>query len=115
MSFEDLLKSLHEEYLASIPEKISVIEGQIKQGDAANLRESFHKLKGTGRTYGLPEVSDLAEVVEDICNVRPVNAVRAAGAAVGILRDIYSAHHQHHPYSFDSDPRLEGIRKLLQN
>ncbi len=67
MNFDELLKSLHKEYLTSLPSKIDSIAQQAIKGSAAELRESFHKLKGTGRTYGMPEVSELATLVEDLC------------------------------------------------
>jgi HPt (histidine-containing phosphotransfer) domain-containing protein len=109
-----MLKSLQQEYLASIPEKVLAIEMQIQKSDVNNVRESFHKLKGTGRTYGIPEVSDLAAVVEAVCIEHPVNGLAAAGMAIAILRDIYSQRKQHGAYNFATDKRFEDLRKLLQ-
>lgn len=114
MSFEEMLKSLQKEYLSSIPEKIKVIEALISAGETHDIREAFHKLKGTGRTYGLPEVSEMAEVVEQICLEHPVNAARAAGTALSILRDIYSARNSQLTYTLSEDVRMQDIRKLLQ-
>lgn len=114
MNFEEMLKSLQRDYLASMPEKIALIETQIKAGATADLRQSFHKLKGTGRTYGLPEITELAEVVEDICSGYPKHAVLAAGQAVSVLRDIFQHRQRQIPFELSRDSRLEGIRKLLQ-
>ena len=80
MSFEDLLKNLQVDYVAAIPNKIAQIRAQVRNADVPALRESFHKFKGTGRTYGLPEVSELAEVVERICIDTPDRAVLAPAA-----------------------------------
>lgn len=114
--FEDMLKSLQKDYLASLPQKIAVIRAQIADVGAgstttAALRESFHKLKGTGTTYGLPEVSELAEVVEDICSTSPVEAVNAATQAAGILEDIFAAHSRSLAFNLHLDPRFQAIRK----
>lgn len=117
MSFEDLLKTLQQDYLKSLPEKIKVITAQVQAQDASNVRESFHKLKGTGRTYGFPEVSELAEVVENICITQaPAAGLSAAQQALLVLEDICRARQQPTAipvYSFSEDPRVEAIRKLL--
>src|ERR1044072_5641520 len=113
MSFEDLVQSLQKEYLESLPEKIARIKIQIEASDAGNLRESFHKLKGTGRTYGLPEVSELAELTEKICVAQPKIAGEAATAAVGLLHDIHAAHTAAKTFQLHSDSRFQQLRKLL--
>ena len=56
------LGQLIDSYLKSLPEKILVIASQVQAKETGNVRESFHKLKGTGKTYGFPEVSELAGV-----------------------------------------------------
>lgn len=113
MSFEDLLKTLQKDYLASLPEKVLKIRAQIAATSAGDLRESFHKLKGTGRTYGLPEVSELAEVVENVCLTYPGEAPGAASLAVSILEDIHSAHTHSLQFNLHQDPRFAQIRKLI--
>jgi len=115
VSFDDLLKSLHQEYLSSLPGKIISIREQMRAGDPSELREAFHKLKGTGRTYGLPEISELAAAVEEICMDTPANAVTAVGHALEIMHDIHTLRLQHKVFPLDSDPRFALIRKLLQN
>lgn len=113
MSFEDLLKSLQSEYVAALPNKIAIIGSQIKSNDLTALRESFHKFKGTGRTYGLPEVSELAELVEKLCIQESAHAMAAAANAVAILQDIYNSRKAHQPYSLQHDPRYLEIRNHL--
>ena len=115
MSFDDLLKSLHQEYLSSLPNKIGTIREQMQTANPSELRESFHKLKGTGRTYGMPEVSELAAVVEEICSDYPSRAVTAVGHALEILHDIHAVRLQHKEFPLESDTRFTLIRKLLQN
>ncbi len=115
MSFADLLKSLAQEYLAALPEKIAKIEEQIRAQSPEQLRESFHKLKGTGKTYGFPEVSELAQVVEDICKDQPVHALKAAEDAVQLLRDIHATRQSQQSFDCTSDARFVTMQKLLQN
>jgi HPt (histidine-containing phosphotransfer) domain-containing protein len=115
VNFDELLKTLHQDYLSSLPKKIVTIRDQIMAGQAGDLRESFHKLKGTGRTYGMPEVSDLSAVVEEVCLDNPAKAATAAGHALEILQDIYTARTQGRSHDLEGDPRFLSVRKLLQN
>lgn len=114
MNFDELLKTLHQDYLSSLPKKIVSIREQMKTGNASDLRESFHKLKGTGRTYGMPEVSELAALVEAICAGFPDNAVTATGHALDIMQDIYNARSKAQAHDLDGDARFALTRKLLQ-
>ena len=113
MSFEEMMKGLQREYLSSIPEKIKVILAQIAANDLSNLRESFHKLKGTGRTYGLPEVSELGDMVEAICLEHPVNSVAAGRIAASMLEDVFRERTAGNVFEFSRDARVTDLQKLL--
>jgi HPt (histidine-containing phosphotransfer) domain-containing protein len=113
MSFDEMLRSLQREYLSSIPEKIKIITAQIGSADTSNLRESFHKLKGTGRTYGLPEVSELGALVESICIEHPVNGLKAGLLAVAVLGDIHQARCEERAHDLHQDARMVELQKLL--
>ena len=115
VNFDELLKSLHRDYLSSLPKKISTIREQIASGNSSDLRESFHKLKGTGRTYGMPEVSELAACIEEICIDFPDRAVVACGHGVELLQDIFDARTKGLDFALDADQRYSAVRKLLQN
>jgi HPt (histidine-containing phosphotransfer) domain-containing protein len=115
MNFEEMIKSLQREYLSGLPEKIALIENLISRQENAAIRDSFHKLKGTGRTYGLPEVSTLGELVEEVCIRRPVNTVNAANLGVAILREIHASRGRQVAFDLQHDPRLQSLQKLLQN
>lgn len=112
MSMEELLKSLQRDYLNSLPEKISDIRKQLANGSVAHLETAFHKLKGTGKTYGIPEISQLAATVEDICHDKPSNAAPAAKAAISILEDIHSARAANMEFLLEKDPRFNQICRL---
>ncbi len=78
------MAELRTEYLASFPQKFSEIESHLKAREFVRLREDFHKLKGTGKTYGIPEISELCAVVEKIC-------LNAAGATPDKQTDLAHA------------------------
>ncbi len=67
MSLQGLLEELRLEYLASIPEKIQNIEKLSSENSWELLETEFHKLKGTGKTYGLSDVTLLGAVAEELC------------------------------------------------
>lgn len=109
MSFEEMLKNLRRDYLESMPDKISNIRKQIDGGATDGLRDSFHKLKGTGKTYGIPEISELAATVESICLSAPDRAEVAARQAVAILLDITSARKSDTEFKLKTDPRFKAL------
>lgn len=115
MNFDELLKSLHRDYLASLPQKMALIRDQLNKGDVNELRESFHKLKGTGRTYGLPEVSELAAAVEEICKDLPQEALAAADRALRLMQDIQVTRSAGQEFHIARDTRFIEIQKILQN
>ncbi len=108
----EILKSLQLEYISEIPLKVNAIKEQIKAKQMAELRNSFHKLKGTGKTYGLPEISDLAEVTEKVCLSSPAQAVDAATLAVEVLGEIHRSRQKQQPYSVGIDLRFKKIQDL---
>lgn len=110
--FEEMLKSLQQDYLASIPEKIKDVERCVAAADTSAIREAFHKLKGTGKTYGLPEISDLGAAVENICIERPQAAISAATLAVALMREIHKARIAQSAFALESDARMQQLLKL---
>jgi HPt (histidine-containing phosphotransfer) domain-containing protein len=67
MSLKEVLAELQRNYLQAIPDKIILIETLYKNRQYDLLETEYHKLKGTGRTYGLPEVTLLGAALERLC------------------------------------------------
>ena len=65
--YDELIGELRAEYLESFHGKYEQMLQSFKQGQWSSLEMEFHKLKGTGRTYGAPEVTQLSERMEQIC------------------------------------------------
>ena len=59
-----VLQELKTDYLKKFPEKIQQIKTLTQDKNWEGLEEAFHKLKGTGKTYGFPEVSIVCEKLE---------------------------------------------------
>ena len=112
MSLDEMLKNLQKDYLQSLPDKISDIRKHIASGSVETLLTAFHKLKGTGKTYGIPEISELAATVEGICQEQPKQAAPVASQAVLILQDIHSARKANVQFSLGDDPRFKKLLRL---
>ena len=113
MSFDDMMKELREEYVAELPAKIQEIEKNLQSSNHDQLRDNFHKLKGTGKTYGIPEISQLGEVVEKICVYQPQKALTAIPVAVDILRDIHGQRKAEQAFNLSSDQRFSQLKSHL--
>ena len=86
---QELLRELQKTYLASIPEKIAAIQTLFEASHLKLLKTDFHKLKGTGRTYGLPEVTQIGEAMEQIVASADLTAINeAVPLSVQLLGDI---------------------------
>lgn len=110
--FEEMLKSLQQDYLNSLPEKIKEVQLCVAAADVNAIREAFHKLKGTGKTYGFPEISDLGSAVEKICIERPHLAVNAATLAVALMEEVHKSRSQRGTFEIGSDARMQQLLKL---
>jgi hypothetical protein len=113
MDFDQMMAELRTEYVASIPKKIADIELHLKENTTEKLRDDFHKLKGTGKTYGIPEVSELGFVVEKICMIKPelINVVIPMSTLV--LLAIYKERLENKIYDVNKDVNFQKISSLL--
>lgn len=112
MSLDELMKSLRAEYLTELPLKIKQIEDLFLEENSTELRDMFHKLKGTGKTYGIPELSTLAEFVEKTLLGKPKEALIYGKVFLKLLREIYQARAKDLEFDIQKDPRFLA---LIQN
>ncbi len=91
MIIEDLLKQMKLEYIETIPEKCKRILAFLKDDNRTELETEFHKMKGTGKTYGLGEMSKLGEVLEKICMNEKLDLQDSVPTAVMLLENIYQS------------------------
>ena len=74
---EDPILELQREYLAELPGMLLLIRSEIdrfRQGDvgaAASLRTRFHRLAGSGGSYGFPGISAVARETEQWLRTDP--------------------------------------------
>ena len=74
---DDPILALQREYLAALPAMLLDIRGEIdrfRRGDeavAASLRTRFHRLAGSGGSYGFPALSTVAREAEQWLRTGP--------------------------------------------
>lgn len=110
--FEKMMSELREDYIKSIPLKIMDIELHLAAKMWPELRNDFHKLKGTGKTYGIPEISTLCDPVEKICVNKPEAVLAVIPSALFLLKEIYSQRLANKEYALENNPAFVQIRNI---
>jgi HPt (histidine-containing phosphotransfer) domain-containing protein len=137
MSLQDVLDGLRRDYLNAIPEKIERIRELSCSSNFDELHTEFHKMKGTGRTYGLPEVSQVGEALERLCEQKAAPHVSshrssnspgkgpgsdsdndvdldlAINLAIALLDRIRVSRQSGHQYDLENDPNFRTLVALL--
>ena len=108
-NLDELLKELKADYVNSLPLKVALIKSHWNEKNMALLRDDFHKLKGTGKTYGLPEITILGEKFEKMCLHRPHQLESALPIAIRILQTIYELRKNNTPFQIENDPEFTQI------
>ncbi len=109
MSLDALMKDLQKDYLAGLPEKIINLETLIEQGDWRALQGEFHKMKGTGKTYGIPELSLIAEMTEAKLNEENVGKVGAM--ALSLIQKTKKLRSEGKALDLESSPEYQALTK----
>ncbi len=115
MNLEDVLAKLQKTYISNMPDKLQLMKKHIEAKDFVSLREEFHKIKGTGRTYGLPEVTDLGAVFEELLIATEFNPqLNWALDAYDLFKDIYAARAKDKAFNISQDPRFKNLKSSLE-
>lgn len=114
MGFEEMMAELRKEYVDSIPQKINDITLHLNAKDDAKLRDDFHKIKGTGKTYGIPEISLLGEVIEFLYLKTHDSRYNSTEWALNALKNIHSSRIKNLPFSIESDGKYIELRTLIK-
>jgi HPt (histidine-containing phosphotransfer) domain-containing protein len=112
--FQKILDELRAAYLASMPEKRDVIVAAWKVNDIKALRAEYHKLKGTGKTYGLEALSILGAKLELLCEQRPATLAEAVPLSLSIFDAIRATGLAGEAFSLERAPGWERLRVLAE-
>jgi chemotaxis protein histidine kinase CheA len=110
--FAEMMKKLQQEYLASMPARLVRIHEQIRIRDIEALRGEFHKLKGTGRTYGFDAVSEVAEIAENRLAEAHVSCLTAASLAAAVLEELHDHYLRQRPVALDALAKFAELKRL---
>lgn len=113
MSLEALLADLKKEYLAALPTRIIDLREQLNRADFDTLQDSFHRLKGSGKTYGVPDLSKLGELGEKICRDRRENIAAAIPLLLDLITHVGNAATAQDSFDVSQDPRFSNLQKLI--
>jgi HPt (histidine-containing phosphotransfer) domain-containing protein len=117
-SFDQMMAELRAEYLTTLPERIREIEAHILAKDYPALYNDFHKLKGSGKTYGIAEISEAAEVFERIAYAKlnnhssPLHPDQWLPKGVELLKAILQACLEKRAYDLAGHAEFQEARRL---
>ncbi|MES2854601.1 MAG: Hpt domain-containing protein [Bdellovibrionota bacterium] len=114
MSLQDLLAGLQKTYLASMPEKIARIETLFSAKSFDELESEYHKLKGTGRTYGIPEVTQLGAAMERLCDTHAEHLGQMVPVSVQLIKAITESRIAGNAFDLDSNADFKKIIDLIE-
>ena len=99
-----VLQELKQDYLKSFPDKINLLKELTTQQNWDQLAMEYHKLKGTGKTYGFPEVSIVSERMESIAKQQELRKIILFDQAVVLLSRLYEAYRSEKTLDLKADP-----------
>ncbi len=109
-----MMKDLREDYVRDLPQRVTSLKKWVEEGQVALVRNEFHKFKGTGATYGLPEISTLGETMERICaELPPEQALPLTLQGAAILEEIYALRQQGLGLNLDEHIGYKELKESL--
>lgn len=109
--YDEMMRDLQQEYLQQFPQRLQRMKQQWQEKNITAITREFHQLKGTGKTYGFSEVSELCEMLEFLCEEiqAPFPEITSA---LEILEKIFSTRAQGSILSFDGNDNFLQIKDL---
>ena len=104
------MEELRTEYLESFDEKFTLWGELFSQKDWYSLELEFHKMKGTGTTYGAPEVTELCKEMERICRESDELPRDLLDAAIGLLTQIRDKYLNQKDFELADHPDFVSIK-----
>ncbi len=115
MSIQEILAGLQKTYLAAMPDKIKNLNALWSAGELEKLETEYHKLKGTGRTYGLPEFTELGATLERLCEINVTSLPQAVPLSLDLLGRMRDARLKGLSLNLDDEPDYQTLMKLVED
>lgn len=107
-----VLSDLKKEYLEALPGKIQKIRSLTQKENWPLIYEEYHKLKGTGKTYGFPEISILCEQLEKLAQKKETQKPALFLEAVDLLEELRLSFENNRSFDLLSHPLGKTLLKL---
>lgn len=105
-----VLTELREEYLQKFPQKLKRLRAVTQTRDWQQIEDEYHKLKGTGKTYGFPEISTICEILETAAQQPALRNPELFEQALTLLEKLHEGYISNKPLSLADN---EIARRLL--
>ena len=114
---QSLLAELQAGYLAGLDAKRVHFEDLWRRGERKLLQTEYHKLKGTGRTYGVPELSVLGEALEKICESVADQALldSAVPLSLSLLESVRRERASGRPFAIEETAEFTTLKQILHD
>lgn len=111
-NYDDLIKELRTEYLQSFEEKFSLLRKLLADKDWYSIELEYHKLKGTGTTYGAPEVTKVCQILEHHCKDQSEISSETLEISVELLTKIRGKYLNDEEFDLESSDLFQKIQSL---
>ncbi len=80
-----MMRDLRQGYLTALAGRIALLQRLSEKLNWDAIREEYHKIKGTGTTYGFPDLTRLCETMEELCRDKDRRRPEHLHAALELL------------------------------
>lgn len=98
-----ILQELRIEYLEKLPGKIAHLKELTNHRKWDELEEEYHKLKGTGKTYGFPEISTISEMLETMAQQKNTQIPEVFEKSLQLFEKMHQNYLQNRAFDLNSD------------
>lgn len=99
-NYDEMMRELRGTYLTALVGRIAIVQTLTEKLDWSELYEIFHKIKGTGTTYGFPDLSKLCQRMEDLVRDKDERRPEHLKAALELLNYLLQTYQQ------DKEPEM---------
>ncbi len=111
---DDFLK-LQERYRINLKDKFKKIEECVQKQDLTTLADYFHKLKGSGQTYGFKPISDIAALVHEHYKSQSPDFFQWAQVGLSLLQKIHPTLNTPPSISLNQYPEFQQLESSMKS
>ncbi len=108
-NYQALMAELRTEYFETFSDKFKLLNELHKKQDWNGIELEFHKLKGTGATYGAPEVSTLCAHLERIYRQQKRVDQQLIDLSIDLLTKVKNKYINNLAFELEKDPHYVTI------